>query len=325
MSTTWPGTIRGTICDYTCFNPGKDADLLRKALVGLGTDEQAIIDILTHRSNAQRQQIAKEYKSTCGNELIADLQNDLSGDFRQAITALMEYPAVYDAKVLRKAIQGAGTDEGLLTEILVSRNNQQIREIKEAYQAEYKDDLVKDIASDVSGDFKRAVITLLEARRDENCPVVDEKLVRNDAQALHKAGEKQLGTDEDKFIDILCSRSIPHLQATFETYKIISNKDLEESIKSEMSGDLRNFMLTMVQYAKSAPTFFANKIVKSVKGLGTDENTLTRILVTRSEMDLLDIQDQYKLLAGCSMSSTIKSETSGDYKKLLLKICGSEN
>ncbi|XP_060682232.1 annexin A3a isoform X2 [Hemiscyllium ocellatum] len=284
---------RGTVKDCTCFNVGRDVDNLRKAIVGLGTNEQAIIEILTHRSNWQRQQICKEYKATCGRELIDDLKGDLSGDFKHVITALVLPPALFDAQELERAMRGPGTNESVLIEILATRSNQQIKEIKEAYRSEYKRELAKDIAAETSGDFRRALLILLEARRDENCQVVDERLFKSDAQALYKAGEKRLGTDEAKFIEVLCLRSPAQL-------------------------------LT-INCSKSIPVYFAERIHKSVKGLGTDENTLSRIMVSRSEIDLLDILDEYLKLYGRSLYATIKDETSGDYKNTLLKLCGTGN
>ncbi|XP_038647738.1 annexin A3-like isoform X1 [Scyliorhinus canicula] len=316
---------RGSVKDCTCFNVGRDVDNLRKAIVGLGTNEQAIIEILTHRSNWQRQLICKEYKATCGRELIDDLKGDLSGDFKKVIISLVLPPALFDAKELERAMRGPGTNESTLIEILATRSNQQLKEIKEAYHSEFKKDLPKDIAAETSGDFKRALLILLEARRDENCQIVDERLFKSDAQALYKAGEKRLGTDEAKFIEVLCLRSPVQLQITFDEYKAVTNKTIEDSIKSEMSGDLKSLMLTMANCSKSVPAYFAERIHQSVKGLGTDENTLSRIMVSRSEIDLLDIQDEYMKLYGGSLYATIKDETSGDYKTALLKLCGTGN
>ncbi|XP_078399734.1 annexin A3a isoform X1 [Cetorhinus maximus] len=316
---------RGTVKDCTCFNVGRDVDNLRKAIVGLGTNEQAIIEILTHRSNWQRQQISKEYKGAVGRKLIEDLKGDLSGDFKKVITALVWPPAVFDAKELGRAMRGPGTDENTLIEILATRSNQQLKEIKEAYHSEFKGDLAKDVAAETSGDFRRALLILLEARRDENCQVVDERLFRSDAQALYKAGEKRLGTDEAKFIEVLCLRSPAQLQITFEEYKAVTNRSIEDSIKSELSGNLKNLMLTMVSCSKSTPAYFAERIHQSVKRLGTDENALSRIMVSRSEIDLLDIQDEYLKLYGRSLYATIKDETSGDYGTTLLKLCGTGN
>ena len=43
---------------------------------------------------------------------------------------------------------------------------------------------------------------------------------------------------------LLC-RSYPQLRATFEEYDKLSEKDIEEVIKSEMSGDIKKGMLTL--------------------------------------------------------------------------------
>ena len=67
-----------------------------------------------------------------------------------------------------------------------------------------------------------------------------------DATKLYDAGEqKKFGTDESRFNVILVSRSYAHLRAVFEAYKKIAGKDIEDSLKSEMSGDLLNGMLSI--------------------------------------------------------------------------------
>ena len=48
---------------------------------------------------------------------------------------------------------------------------------------------------------------------------------------------------------VLVSRSYDHLRAVFDEYRKIAGKDIEDSLKSEMSGDLLNGFLTVGKLA----------------------------------------------------------------------------
>ncbi|KAM6220935.1 annexin A3 [Rhynchocyon petersi] len=322
MASIWVGQ-RGTIRDYPGFSASVDAEAIHKAIKGIGTDEEALIRVLVERSNAQRQLVVKEYQAAYGKELKDDLKDDLSGNFKHIMVALVTAPAVFDAKQLKKSMKGTGTDEHALIEILTTRTSRQMKEISQAYYTVYKKSLGDDISSETSGDFRKALLTLADGRRDESLKV-DEHLAKKDAQILYDAGEKRWGTDEDKFTEILCLRSFPQLKQTFDEYKNISQKDIEDSIKGELSGHFEDLLLAIVRCARNTPAFLAERLHQALKGAGTDEFTLNRIMVSRSEIDLLDIRAEFKKHYGYSLHSAIKSDTSGDYEIALLKICGGD-
>lgn len=110
---------------------------------GIGTNEQAIIDVLTRRSSAQRQQIAKSFKAQFGSDLTETLKSELSGKFERLIVALMYPPYRYEAKELHDAMKGLGTKEGVIIEILASRTKNQLQEIMKAYEEDYGSSLSK--------------------------------------------------------------------------------------------------------------------------------------------------------------------------------------
>jgi hypothetical protein len=59
-----------------------------------------------------------------------------------------------------------------------------------------------------------------------------------------------------------------------------------------------------------------------MKGAGTDDSTLVRIIVSRCEIDLGGIKREYQEFYGKTLSDAIKKETGGDYKKALLALLG---
>ncbi|XP_058505720.1 annexin A6 isoform X1 [Solea solea] len=316
--------FRGTITDAPDFDPSADAEALYTAMKGMGSDKEAILDLVTSRSSAQRQEVIAAYKCSFGKDLIEDLKYELTGKFERLIVSLMRTPAYHDAKEVHDAVKGAGTNEKCLIEILASRNNKQIQDMVAAYKDAYGRDMEGDIIMDTSGHFKKMLVVLMQGTRDES-GVVDADLVEQDAQDLYSAGEEQWGTDEAKFIMILGSRSVTHLRMVFDAYEKIAEKSIEDSIKNELSGDFERLMLAVVQCIRSVPMFFAKCLYKSMKGLGTVDNTLIRIMICRSEIDMLDIREFFRLRYEKSLYNMIKDDTSGDYKRTLLNLCGGDD
>lgn len=315
---------RGTIKAKANFNASEDVAALRKAIEGLGTNEKTLIEILTHRSSSQKQEIAKAYRETTKRILVNDLKGETHGDFEKVLVGLARPLAVNDAEWLQKAMKGAGTDNKILIEILSSRTNKQIKELSAAYAEETKKTLIQILKTEVSGHYGKAIILLAEGARDEN-PSVSVDKAREDAQALYQAGEKRLGTDESKFIEILCKRSFPQLRQTTLEYKNFSKNTLQKSIEKEMSGNLEDLLVSIVKCAISTPAYFAEKLNKSMTGAGTDETTLTRVMVSRGEIDMLDIRAEYKTLYKRSLYKAINSDVSGHYGDCLNMICGGED
>jgi len=56
--------------------------------------------------------------------------------------------------------------------------------------------------------------------------------------------------------------------------------------------------------------------------MGTDDKTLIRLVVSRCEIDMEEIKQEFLKKYNKSLARMIESDTSGDYKKILVKLVG---
>ncbi|CAH0555503.1 unnamed protein product [Brassicogethes aeneus] len=304
------------------FEPVNDAELLRGAMKGMGTDEETIITVLAKRSNPQRQEIADQFKTMYGKDLIDDLKSELGGNLEDMILALMTPAAEYYAKELHKAISGMGTDEEVLVEILCTMTNHDIKIIAETYQNLYDNSLEDDLKGDTDGTFRRLMVSLCNANREEGFDV-DFNAAKEDAQKLLEAGDG-FGTDESTFNMILCQRNYAQLQRIFEDYQAISGNDIEDAIKSEFAGNAEDAYLAVVRAAKNPAAYFAKRLHHCMSGMGTEDRHLIRLIVARCEVDMEDIKKEYAAMYDQTLGDAIRGDCPGEYKKILLALCGED-
>jgi len=62
----------------------------------------------------------------------------------------------------------------------------------------------------------------------------------------------------------------------------------------------------------------------AIKGLGTDEDALNRVIITRAEIDLKEIKDLYFDRNNISVEQAVAEDTSGEYRTFLLALLGGE-
>lgn len=234
---------------------------------GFGCDEKALIEVICRRNNQQRQEIQKVFKTNFGKDLQENIKSETRGNFETLLVALLTPTLDFYCKEIKDAMAGIGTDEQVLIEVLCTLSNYEINMIKEQYHKLYREDLESAIIGDTSGNFKRLMVSLCTANRDES-GVTDPEAAKADATALLRAGELMAGTDESVFNSVLCQRNYEQLKLIFQEYQTMTGHSFEKAIENEFKGDIKDGFTAIFRCVNNKTEFFAHQLMKSMKGLG---------------------------------------------------------
>ncbi|XP_063968158.1 annexin A13-like [Lytechinus pictus] len=321
----------GTITPLEHFDKAEDVKALYEATVArLGTAEDVIINILSKRTNSQRQDIIEAFVSTYDEELLDVMKSELSGDFLRVVVGLLDEPAVF----LAKNIHSYATDTSMyqtsdlalrLIEIIFPLNYLETSYVKEAYQQVFGSTLDADISLNVFGPWKTILLNVEMGQRHETT-CIDSYKVDQDIQFLVETPVDEWALPNARVEDILIRDSVEHLRKVFKGVReSMSEKgiDIIQAINdSTLTTEQKDGFSAIVSMCTDYVRFNATVLHKAMAGLGTDDDTLIRVIVARCEIDLENIKVEFRKLHGKSLRDWVSSDTSGNYRDILLAIIG---
>lgn len=299
----------------------RDADELRKAMKGLGTNERRLIEVLHRLDPLQIATVKQQFRQRHNRDLLHDLQSETSGYFREGLLALARGPLDQDVFNLNHAISGMGTKERVLNDVLLSRTNADIQAIKAAYQATHRRSLESDVRGDLSMKTERLFAKVLSAQRNSEMTPVTPDQTNADVTELYRATEaKSIGTDQMFVCDILASRSDGQIRAISAAYHQRFQKSLGSVLRSNFSGHMQDALLFMLEAAEDRAKHDATLLEEAMKGAGTKDellvNRVVRIHWDRARMG--QARAAYRHFFKKELVARIQGETSGDYEKLMV-------
>ncbi|KAF0907365.1 hypothetical protein E2562_015860 [Oryza meyeriana var. granulata] len=275
-----------------------DAESLRKALQGNATrwraDKGALVRILCRRTAAQRAAIRRAYAFLYREPLLNCFRYKLSRhcllslDFWKAMILWTMDPAERDANLVHEALKKK-RDESYNISVLIEM-------------------LVRLVSS---------------YRYEGDC--VDMDVVSLEASQLAEAIRKKKKPHGDDVVRIVTTRSKSQLRATFQRYREDHGADIAEDIDSHCCGQFARMLKNTVWCLTSPEKHFAEVIRHSILGLGTYEDMLTRVIVSRAEIDMKHIREEYKVRYKTTVTRDVVGDTSFGYKGFLLALVGSED
>ncbi|KAF8928424.1 Annexin 11b [Dissophora ornata] len=301
--------------------PQQDAETIHQACRGFGTNERQVISVVACRTSDHLAQVTSVYKQFYGRDLVEVLDKETSGNFGRTLHYLILHPLMLDAELLQEAVIGAGTNERCLIQVLVGRTNADMAQLKNMYYARYRQSLESVVKSDVSGYLEKLFMVAIQGTRDEMGAY--QYNVEADVHSLYKAGEGRMGTDESHFIHVLTNRPDAHLRAVFQQYQARYKKKFTKVIKKEFSGWIKTALCYLVNWIQNPAHCIAKNLEKAMEGMGTDDTSLTRLLVrNRTQPFMNSVKAAYQAKYKRTLRDRIKGETSGDYRRTLFSVIG---
>ncbi|KAJ1346235.1 hypothetical protein KIN20_000987 [Parelaphostrongylus tenuis] len=243
------------------------------------------------------------------------------------------HPAQVSEK-LRLALRSMDNKDQVIVSTLLSHNNFQRQKILSAYEDMYGrascQKLTSDLEEETGGYFLEMSLALLKPAH------------QYDAMNLHRSISNRHG-DHSVAIEIACTRSARQLRVIQDAYVTDYKKTLDMDILVKVEGAIGR-MLTMLlckpreEEGKVVDSelvnshaellvklYFAEQLHDAMMGERPDHQTIIRITVSRSEIDLYDIGEEYNRKYQRTLIQDIQKICSGDYMRLAVKLLSSSS
>ena len=286
------------------FNVMSDVEEIQKYLKE--NEVTKIVELICKRSNSERQKIKEIYSNTWDADLDKELDSKLSDNVKDLIKGLMMTPEDFDAEQIFFSMKGLGTDELLLSEILSTRPSRHLLMVKERYPILYKESLEEDIKGDTSKCYKKILCKIIEGKRSDN-PYPNSKKMKEIVEGLNE-GEDKGKIKEDKLVECFANCSYGEICTICRLYEKTYKEPILDVIKKSVDSDAYDFFKMLLDYISDSGSFFAEKLHNF------KEKDLTRILISRSEVDMDEIRYSYKELYKTELVDDIKENTKDDYQ-----------
>ena len=291
----------------------EQAELLHSSLF-TKKDEEAIYDLITKTSLSDRISISRYYKGAFNSSLFSDIQSKIGGDFGYCAGQMFLSPIEFCLHHLKLGLKN---DYETVLEILTSKTNEELKVIEKVYKLDTGNELRNDIMKEYKGIIGKNLILMFDTARSNNS-----KLRKNECERLAKLlieKEPKLWVEDEKiFKDIFLMKSPEELVLIARYYFNITKNNLIETINDKLK-DKNQLLLKEILFNNIMPhELFAEKLNLAIKGIGTNEEILSRVLVSRYEIDMPLIKEMYEYKYNISLKDHIIDDTSGMYQKLCL-------
>ncbi|PSS24415.1 Annexin like [Actinidia chinensis var. chinensis] len=304
-----------------------EVDVVVKAFSGFGVDEKSLISILGKWNKDEAKNFRNRTKFFIEDERhfekwVVDQMDKIKWEFLRfqgAIVLWTMHQWERDAHLINEALIDGPKSYNVLVEIGCTRKSDELFGARKAYHSLYARSIEEDVASIVTGVERKLFVALVSSYRYEG-PKVHEETAKSEAKTLYNAvvnAAKKHPIEDEDVVRILSTRSKLHLKSVFKHYKEFSaGKGMEENVEAYPS------LIHTVECLSTPHTYFT-KVLEEAINLHADEKVkggLTRVIVTRADVDMKVIKEEYRKKNGGTLINKIEGMANGNFKDFLLTL-----
>lgn len=298
----------------------KKAESLNEYL--LNKNEREIIEIIMQASREERKLIRdaydQKYSPTLLEQINLTFKEKINENFRNLVHKCFLTKNEYDAEELERAFKSFSIDEDTIYEIIIGRPHNSMKEIQKIYEKNCGESLLKSIQKNLDQDLQDILSILLNSDRTK-IQIPNHRECEIKADMLINTPKENWLINSDIILNVFVKSSSEELVLICRYYKKKTKKHIQEVIDS-LSLSAKKFLTTLVFVVSGAAEHYSFRLNQSLKGVGTNNALLDRILLNRYDIDMPLLKRFYYDTYQVSAREDIEDDTQGSYRNLLIRL-----
>nr|AMP46304.1 annexin 1 [Spironucleus barkhanus] len=273
-------------------------DQVKYATEGYAVDLHAILNVFQNITPDNVDDLVKAFYSCYQRSILTLLKQNTAGKQDQLLSNFLQSRYQLWARLIKKTIKGLGTDERVLTELIMLATEEDLNCIQETYQQIFDIEMLDDISADFG---KSTLLKLLKgwvySTRYER------KNFLQDAEALSVV-LKDKKPDEQTVVRLLTTTTRAEFVEINKSFKILTGKNILEALhgrmgKSQYAVDLAFHTLHGID---SGIAFVLSQDAKGKK------SSLLWLVPLLRDRFTASIQTQFKVLTGRTLLQDLQKD-----------------
>ncbi|KAF9894840.1 hypothetical protein FE257_004461 [Aspergillus nanangensis] len=236
-----------------------EAEALRKAMKGFGTDEDMLIDVLCYPDPLQMALIRTTYEEMFGRSLEKDIKSDTSGLFEVALVGLAGGPLEHDINWLNGSLSGllVSGDGQAVADVLVGRSDADLQAISAAFERRFGRSLVERVRGKINGAMGEFLAGVLECRRPGVDAVIKEQSVVDDAKRVYLMMMADTDVQDSEACDLFLHSSDQRLVAVDKVLQDHHGSNLLQFLQENTTGSVQSSLVQIFLNAQDPVAYLA--------------------------------------------------------------------